>query len=72
MMTFYELANIKYKFNSKGQLQIESKEDMKKRGLNSPDVADALMLTFASSKMVFIPQQSKPLAPYYGDNDISF
>jgi len=69
---FYELANIKYKFNSKGQLQIESKEDMKKRGLNSPDVADALMLTFASSKMVFIPQQSKPLAPYYGDNDISF
>jgi len=44
---FYEMVNIRYKFNSKGQLLLESKEDMKKRGLPSPDVADALMLTFA-------------------------
>jgi hypothetical protein len=28
-------------------LLLESKEDMKKRGLPSPDVFDALMLTFA-------------------------
>ena len=69
---FYELANIKYKFNSKGQLQIESKEDMKKRGLISPDVADALMLTFASTNIFFIPSQSKPLLPYYGDKDVAF
>lgn len=43
-----ELANIKYKYSSerKGQLKIEPKEDIKKRGLVSPDVADALMLTF--------------------------
>jgi len=27
-------------------LKIEPKEDIKKRGLVSPDVADALMLTF--------------------------
>ena len=45
---FYELSNIKYKFNSLGKMLIESKEDMKKRGVDSPDVADALMLTFAS------------------------
>jgi len=69
---FYELANIKYKFNSKGQLQIESKDDMKKRGLSSPDVADALMLTFANPTMFFIPQQSQPLKPYYGDSDLAF
>ena len=69
---FYELATIKYKFNSKGQLQIESKEDMKKRGINSPDVADALMLTFAGPNRIFIPQQSKPLAGYYGDKDLAF
>ena len=63
---FYELANIQYKFNSKGQLQIESKEDMKKRGLESPDVADALMLTFSKkSILTFTPQQSKPLEGYY-------
>lgn len=47
---FYELANIKYHFNSKGKLQIESKEDIKKRGLPSPDVSDALILTFAKRK----------------------
>ena len=62
---FYELANIKYKFNSKGQLQIESKEDMKKRGLESPDVADALMLTFASKGLIEIPKQSEPIEGYY-------
>ena len=63
---FYELANIKYKFNSQGKMQIESKDDMKKRGLDSPDVADALMLTFAYGKMVtWIPEQSKPIEGYY-------
>ena len=62
---FYELANIKYKFNSTGKLQIESKDDMKKRGLNSPDVADALMLTFAATNVIFNFQQSKPLTGYY-------
>lgn len=33
--------------NAAGKLQLESKEDMKKRGLPSPDLADALALTFA-------------------------
>ena len=69
---FYELANIKYKFNSTGKLQIESKEDMKKRGLESPDIADALMLTFASKGIINMPKQSMPLAAYYSDREISF
>lgn len=62
---FYELANIKYKFSSKGLLQIESKQDMKKRGLDSPDVADALMLTFADKKIINVPAQSQPLPGHY-------
>jgi len=33
--------------NSRGQIVIESKEDMKKRGRKSPDRGDALMLAFA-------------------------
>lgn len=41
-----ELASIKYKYQN-GKLAIESKDEMKKRGLSSPDSADALMLTFA-------------------------
>lgn len=41
-----ELTAIKYKYNSRGQLEIESKEDMKKRNLHSPDKADSLVLSF--------------------------
>lgn len=44
---FLELTSIKYYFNSKGQLQLEAKEDIKNRGLKSPDIGDALALTFA-------------------------
>ena len=42
-----ELANIKYEFTSRGQIKIEAKEKMKKRGMKSPDMADAVMLAFA-------------------------
>lgn len=37
-----------YKHNAAGKFQLESKEDMKKRGLPSPDIGDALALTFAA------------------------
>lgn len=36
----------KYKFDNRGRYQLESKEDMKKRGLKSPDRADAIVLAF--------------------------
>lgn len=42
-----ELAVVRYKINSRGQVQIESKEDMKKRLGKSPDRADAVVLAFA-------------------------
>jgi len=42
-----QLSNIKYKFTSRGQIQIESKDEMKRRGVGSPDRGDALMLAFA-------------------------
>ena len=44
-----ELAAVKYKFSSNGKLLIESKDDMRRRGLPSPDFADALALTFAGT-----------------------
>lgn len=37
-----------YKFDSNSRLQLEDKESIKRRGLMSPDEADALALTFAS------------------------
>jgi hypothetical protein len=42
-----DLVAPSYKFTSANQLLLESKEDMVKRGLRSPDGADALALTFA-------------------------
>jgi hypothetical protein len=44
----FQLSSIKYKPNSRGQIVIESKEDMKKRGLKSPDKADMIMMLFAA------------------------
>lgn len=48
-----QLSNLKFKYTTKGQIQIESKEEMKKRDLPSPDKADALMLAYA-------PMRKKP------------
>jgi hypothetical protein len=42
-----QLIGPEYDFNIRGELQLEKKSDMKKRGLASPDIADALALTFA-------------------------
>lgn len=36
-----------YKYDSAGRLLIEKKEDMRKRGVRSPDCGDAMALTFA-------------------------
>ena len=44
-MTFAELSSRKYRMASNGKLEIEPKKDMKKRGLDSPDRADALALS---------------------------
>jgi len=44
-----ELSAVRYKFLSTGKIQIESKDDMRKRGMPSPDVADAFCLTFAGT-----------------------
>ena len=44
-----ELASVKYKVDARGAIQIESKEDMKKRLGHSPDRADAVVLAFANT-----------------------
>lgn len=42
-----ELTSPIYTFTSSGKIVVEPKKDMKKRGLRSPDLADAFLLTFA-------------------------
>ena len=45
-----ELASVKYKVDAKGAIQIESKDDMKKRLGHSPDRADAVVLAFSDAQ----------------------
>jgi hypothetical protein len=42
-----DLTGVEYAYNIRNEIQLEAKEAMKKRGLSSPDIADALALTFA-------------------------
>ena len=42
-----DLTAIEYGFNARDEIQLEKKEQMKARGLASPDLADALALTYA-------------------------
>ena len=45
-----ELATLRYEYDSRGRLRMESKASMKKRGVGSPDKADALMLAFLDDR----------------------
>lgn len=50
-----QLVELRYKRTSRGLIQIESKDEMKRRGVESPDDADAIMLAF-------LPSESAPRA----------
>ena len=45
---YADLAAPRYHFTSSGKMQVEGKEAMKKRGVNSPDRADAVCLCLAN------------------------
>lgn len=47
-----DLIGPEYGFTAKNQIQLEKKEDMKRRGLSSPDCGDALAMTFAVSPCI--------------------
>lgn len=42
-----QLCSVHYQILSSGKILVESKDDLKKRGLKSPDHADSFILTFA-------------------------
>lgn len=44
-----ELSQITYFYNTQNRLQLESKEQMRRRGVPSPDWGDALSMTFADA-----------------------
>jgi hypothetical protein len=57
-----DLAGPTYFYNNAGKIQLESKDSIKKRGLPSPDIADALALTFAMPVVKKISKQ-RPIQP---------
>jgi hypothetical protein len=44
-----QLSSMEFAYNNKMQIQLLSKKDLKRMGHPSPDIADALALTFADS-----------------------
>ena len=55
-----ELTAPTYGFTSTGKMVVESKADMKKRGMRSPDLADAFLLTFACGERKITLSQAGP------------
>jgi hypothetical protein len=67
-----DLSGVNYGFTATQQIQLEKKEDMKRRGMASPDSGDSLALTFAE-QVIRIKPKPKTLVPsYYGDSGNSW
>lgn len=56
-----ELSSVRYKYTSSGKIQVEGKDEMKKRGLHSPNLADALCLTFAEGVTTHTRARALPI-----------
>ena len=61
-----DLCGLQYKWTSNGQLQLESKEHAKERGVKSPNIGDALALTFAFPFTWDMMEDAEP--DYYHDH----
>lgn len=69
-----QLTNIRYKIVA-GAIKVETKDEMRKRGLESPDRGDAMMYAFAYAGDLPIPVAPKPapaqVESWYGVRDNS-
>ena len=59
-----DLTGIRYSFTSSGKMAAESKDQMRRRGLRSPDLADAICLTMASDAAMAL---SGPMTSWRGE-----
>ena len=57
-----DLTGPEYGYDRKERLLLEKKDDMRRRGLSSPDKGDSLAITFA--EMVYAPEMSVPTEAY--------
>lgn len=56
-----DLTGVEYGYTPTNQILLEKKEDMKKRGMASPDNADALALTFAVRMNEYMDDPTPPV-----------
>jgi hypothetical protein len=54
--TIGQLAAIRYTHNARGHVEIEGKDEMRKRGVKSPDRAEAVMLAFIDKMRGELPK----------------
>jgi phage terminase large subunit len=62
-----QLAGIRYRHTASGRVEAESKEDAKKRGQQSPDRAEALVMAFTPvvpRQQTIVLSQSVTISPF--------
>jgi hypothetical protein len=55
-----ELTGPKYSFDARGRIRVESKDHMRDRGLESPDLGDAVIMALAPPPKVWKPDGIRP------------
>jgi hypothetical protein len=63
------LSGPEYGFNGRNEILLESKDSMRKRGVGSPDLADALALTFAYPVVPKLRNEMRPDALVQSEYD---
>jgi hypothetical protein len=63
-----DIQNQGFKYDSNQRLVMERKEDMKKRGIRSPDGFDSLKLTFAAPLGADLPVLAQVEPDFFGVN----
>lgn len=68
-----QTTSMRYKINTSGDIRVETKSEMRKRGLDSPDRGDAVMYAFALLDELPVPvaQSATPVVDAYGFADRS-
>lgn len=64
-----QLTQREYGFTLAGRIQLESKKDMAERGIQSPDIADALALTYASTPAMTLNPNLDHLSPVFAQHE---
>lgn len=68
-----QISVFHYTITESGQIRVERKEEMRKRGEKSPDRADAVMYAFALSETLLQPEEAQPkeVVEFFGVSDHS-